>query len=92
MNESSQMRTGDTVDRVAAFSARLAAVTGHSQDAAGLAATESARMLTKLNEAAGSTAAELTAAARAQLDAFLDGELRSAPAGQIERRGSGPAG
>jgi small GTP-binding protein len=82
-----QMRTGDAAGRVAAFSDRLAAVTGHSRDAAGLAAAESARMLTELNEAAGSAAAELTAAVRAQLDAFIDGELRSAPAGQIERRG-----
>jgi small GTP-binding protein len=82
-----QMRTGGAADRVAAFSARLAAVTGRSRDAADLAAAESARMLTELNEAAGPAAAELRVAVRARLDEFLDGELRAAPADQIERRG-----
>jgi hypothetical protein len=81
------MRTGGAADRVAAFSARLAAVTGRSRDAADLAAAESARMLTELNEAAGRAAAELRVAVRARLDEFLDGELRAAPADQIERRG-----
>jgi energy-coupling factor transporter ATP-binding protein EcfA2 len=82
-----QMRSGAAAQRVAAFGARLAAVTERKRDAADLAVAESARMLADLNEAAARAATELTARIGAQVDAVLAGEMREAPAGQIERDG-----
>lgn len=82
-----QMRTGDAAERVAAFTSRLAAVTECRRDAGGLAAAESARMLGELNEAAARAIAEHTAGVCAEMGALLDGELRSAPAAEVERRG-----
>jgi small GTP-binding protein len=82
-----QMRTGEAAERVAKFTARLAAVTARRQDAADLANAESTRMLAELNESAERTAREGTARVWAQMRELLDGELRSASAATIERDG-----
>lgn len=82
-----QMRTGEAAQRVEAFSARLEAVAGRRQDVANLAQAESRRMLTTMNEAAEHTAREATARVWTQITALLGGELRAAPAAEIERRG-----
>src|SRR6266568_1875938 len=82
-----QMRSGAAAERVDAFSARLAAVAGRRQDAADLAQAESARLLTELNEAAERAARESTAHVSTRLDSLLGGDLRPAPATEIERRG-----
>ena len=82
-----QMRTGDAAGRVDAFRARLAAVAVRRQDAADLAAAESARMLAAVNEAAEQTAREATRRATADIADLLAGDLRSAPAPGIELAG-----
>ncbi len=81
------MRTGDAAGRVAAFRARLAAVAVRRQDAADLAAAESARMLAALNEAAEQAAREASGRVTAEMDALLAGHLRSAQAAAIESAG-----
>ena len=83
----SRMRTGDAAERVEAFRARLAAVAVRRQDAADLAAAESARMLAGLNEAAERASREITRRVTADIDAVLAGDLRSADATSIERAG-----
>ena len=82
-----QLRSGQAAGRVQAFGARLAAVAGRRRDAADLAKAESARMLADLNAAADRAVREVTAGVAAELEAFCDGELRSATAGEIERAG-----
>jgi GTP-binding protein EngB required for normal cell division len=82
-----QLRGGEAAGRVQAFTARLDAVAGRRQDAADLAAAESARLLAGLNESASQAAGEATARAGADMDALLDGGLQSAPAAQMERDG-----
>ena len=82
-----QMRTGEAAERVQAFRARLAAVAVRRQDAADLAAAESARMLAALNEAAAQASREATVRVVADLDGLFAGELRSAQAAGIERAG-----
>jgi GTP-binding protein EngB required for normal cell division len=82
-----EMRTGEAAGRVEAFRERLAAVAVRRQDAADLAAAESARMLAALNDAAGQAAEELTARVAAEIDALLAGDLQSSPAVDIERAG-----
>jgi GTP-binding protein EngB required for normal cell division len=82
-----QMRSGEAAGRVQAFSARLRAVAERRQDAADLAAAESARMLAALNEAAGQAAREAADRVAAELAALVGGGLRSAQAAQIERDG-----
>ena len=82
-----QMRSGEAAGRVQAFSARLAVVAGRRQDAADLAAAESARLLAGLNEAAGQAAGEVTAGVAAEMDAVVSGGLRSARAAEVERAG-----
>ncbi|MBO0770651.1 MAG: dynamin family protein [Actinobacteria bacterium] len=82
-----EMRSGDAAGRVAAFTARLTAVAGRRQDAADLAAADSARMLADLNEAAGQAVRQVTAGVAAQMEALIGGELRSAAAADIERAG-----
>ena len=82
-----EMRSGEAAARVQAFSTRLAAVAGRRQDAADLAAAESARLLAGLNEAAARAGRQITASIAADMDALISGELRSAPAAEIERAG-----
>jgi GTP-binding protein EngB required for normal cell division len=82
-----QMRTGEAAGRVAAFGARLAAVSERRQDAADLAAAESGRMLAALNEAAEQESVDAAGRATASLDALLAGDLRPEKAADIERTG-----
>ena len=82
-----QMRSGEATGRVQAFSARLDAVAARRQDAADLAAAESARMLADLNDAADNAAREAAASVAADLHDLLDGDLRSVQSAQIERNG-----
>jgi GTP-binding protein EngB required for normal cell division len=82
-----QLRTGDASGRVEAFRERLAAVAVRRQDAADLAAAESARMLTALNEAADQAAKVAAGRVREDIDARLAGDLQSAPSADIERAG-----
>jgi Dynamin family len=82
-----QMRTGTAAERVQAFAARLAAVAERRQDAADLAAAESARMLADLNAAAQQAVRDCAGDVGAQLETLLVGDLRSAAAAEIERAG-----
>jgi len=84
-----QMRSDEAGERVAAFTARLAAVAERGTAAADVAAGESARMLAGLNAAADRETARLSAGTRAVIGALLDGELVAAPPADIERRGRG---
>jgi small GTP-binding protein len=82
-----QLRTGDASGRVEAFRERLAAVGVRRQDAADVAAAESARLLTALNDAAEQATKVAAGRVRGDIDARLAGELQSAPAADIERAG-----
>jgi Dynamin family len=82
-----QMRTGSAAQRVDAFATRLAAVGVRRQDAADLAAAESARMLAELNAAAERAVRDCAARAGAQMESLLVGDLRSAAPAEIERTG-----
>jgi len=82
-----EVRGGDAAGQVAAFGERLAAVTSRRQEAADLIQAESARMLTRLNEAAGQAVRDRTSVVAAEIDALLSGPLRSAGAAEIERAG-----
>jgi Dynamin family len=82
-----QMRTGAAAGRVGEFAARLAAVRGRRQDAADLAAAESARMLAALNESADRAVRGCAGSVGTQMEALLMGELRSAGPAEIERTG-----
>lgn len=82
-----QMRAGDAAARVEQFTARLADAAVHCRDAAAIANAESARLLFALNDAAAADGPRLGRQVTAQLDALLDGDLRSAAPGEIEERG-----
>jgi hypothetical protein len=82
-----QVRTGSAAERVAEFTARLAAVGGRRQDAADLAQAESARLLAGLNTAAEDAARGSAAEVGQQMEALLTGELGSASASEIQRTG-----
>ena len=82
-----QMRTGAAAGRVDEFAARLAAVRERRQDAADLAAAESARMLAALNGSAERAVCECAGRVGAQMEALLVGELRSAGPAEIDRAG-----
>jgi GTP-binding protein EngB required for normal cell division len=82
-----EMRAGDSAARVEQFGARLAEVAVHSRDAVAVANAESARLLFALNDAAETDAPRLVREITGQLDALLDGDLRTAAPGEIARRG-----
>ena len=82
-----EMRSSGAAARVAAFTARLAAVRERGTAAADLAAAESGRMLAGLNEAAQLQTARLAAELRTAIGGLLRGELAAAPPGEIERQG-----
>jgi len=82
-----QMRHGAAAGRVAAFTDRLQAVQDRAQDAGDLAAAESRRMLTELNEAAKHETARLAATLVSEVGRMLAAELASAGAGETERLG-----
>jgi Dynamin family len=80
-------RTGSAAERVGSFAARLAAVDIRRRDAADVAQGESARLLAELNEAAERAVREAAAQVGRRMESLLMGDLRSAPAGEIERTG-----
>jgi GTP-binding protein EngB required for normal cell division len=82
-----QMQAGDAAERVEQFSARLAEVAVHAQDALVIVNGESGRLLFGLNDAAAADAARLSREAAGQLDTLLGGELRAASPAEIERAG-----
>ncbi len=87
-----QMRTEEAAAKVEAFRARLAAIATRRQDAADLAAAESARMLAALNEAAEQATTEATRRVTADVDSLLAADLRPAQAAEIERAGRARVG
>jgi small GTP-binding protein len=82
-----EMTSSDAAARVAAFSARLAAVAERGSDAAAVAGAESARMLADLNAAAQRETARLAGELHAVIGDLLDGELAEATPAEIQRRG-----
>ena len=82
-----ELRTGDAAQRVADFTARLAAVAVRRRDAADLVRAGSARMLAGLNESAQRAERDRTHAVTAEIDAVFRGELAPATAAEIERSG-----
>ncbi len=81
------MRAGDAAERVRRFGERLAEVTVHGRDAVTVVNGEYGRLLFALNDAAEQDRPRLAREVGAQLDELLDGELREAAGGEIERRG-----
>jgi GTP-binding protein EngB required for normal cell division len=79
--------TGSAAERVEEFAARLAAVSARRQDAADLAAAESARMLAELNASAQRAVRDCAGSIGARLEALLMGGLRTAGPAEIERAG-----
>jgi riboflavin biosynthesis pyrimidine reductase len=82
-----QLTAGDAADRVTRFSERLAEVTVRGKDAVAVVNAESARLLMALNDAADADGPRLGRSIGQQLEEVLDGELRTAPAAEIERAG-----
>ncbi len=82
-----QLRGGEAAGRVAAFAARLDAVTERRRDAEDLAAAESRRMLAELNDAAERETARLNAQHDTEIGRVLVGELGAAAPAEIERQG-----
>ena len=82
-----QARGSEATARVREFADRLAAVRDRAGDAGDLARAQSQRLLSGLNESASLAGKEGTAMALAQLEDLLAGQLRSAPAAEIERAG-----
>ncbi|MBO0834864.1 MAG: hypothetical protein J2P28_05000, partial [Actinobacteria bacterium] len=73
--------------QVAAFAARLAAVTRERQDAQDRAAAQSGRLLEALNVAAGQARPQLTADIGEAMTSLLAGELASVSSARLERAG-----
>jgi GTP-binding protein EngB required for normal cell division len=92
IRRAAQMRTGAAAAQVEAFRARLAAVAVRRQDAADLAAAESARMLTAVNEAAERAVTQAACRVTADIERLLASDLRSAQAADIERGGRARVG
>ncbi|HEY7261629.1 MAG TPA: dynamin family protein [Trebonia sp.] len=82
-----QLAAGDAAGQVTRFGERLAEVAVRGRDAVALAGAESARLLTDLNDAAEADGPRLGRDITRQLAELLDGELRTAPPGEIERLG-----
>lgn len=82
-----QLSAGQAAGRVEEFGARLAEVTVHGRDAVAVVDAESARLLFALNDAADEDAPRLSREIGAQLGTLLEGDLRAAPPGEIERQG-----
>ena len=82
-----QLAAGDAADRVTRFGERLTEVAIRGQDAVAVVNAESARLLKDLNAAAEADGPRLGRDVSRQLEETLDDELRTATAGEIERRG-----
>jgi small GTP-binding protein len=73
--------------QIAAFRARLAAMTAGRVDAEDRAGAQSRRLLDALNTAAGDVQPRLSADITARMDEVLDRELAAAPVADVERAG-----
>lgn len=82
-----QLAAGDAADRVTRFGERLAEVAVRGRDAVAVVNAESARLLMALNDAAETDGWRLGGDVAGRLAEVLDGELRTAPPGEIERQG-----
>lgn len=82
-----QLRAGDAARRVTEFGERLAEVAVQGRDAAVMVHAASARILFALNDAAEHDERRTGREVTERLGAFLGGELRHAPPGEIERKG-----
>ena len=82
-----QLAAGEAADRVTRFGERLAEVAIRGQDAVAVAGAESARLLEDLNGAAEADGPRLGRDITRQLREAFGGELRTAAAGEIERKG-----
>ena len=82
-----QLAAGDAADRVTRFGERLAEVAIRGQDEVAVAGAESARLLEDLNGAAEADGPRLGRDITRQLREAFGGELRTAAAGEIERKG-----
>jgi len=82
-----QLAAGDAADRVTRFGERLAEVAVRGRDAVAVVNAESARLLMALNDAAETDGWRLGRDVAGQLAEVLDGELRTASPGEIERQG-----
>jgi len=82
-----QLPGDEAAERLAAFAARLQAVTSHRTDAEDRAAAQSRRLLEALNADAEQAQAELSTDITGKLTALLDGELADASPADISRLG-----
>ncbi|MGH3172118.1 MAG: dynamin family protein [Trebonia sp.] len=82
-----EMRAGDAAQKVAEFGERLAEVAVRGRDAVVVVNAESSRTLFAMNDAAAEDERSAGRDVTARLNAFIGGELRTAPPGEIERRG-----
>ena len=82
-----QLAAGDAADRVTRFGEQLAEVAIRGQDEVAVAGAESARLLEDLNGAAEADGPRLGRDITRQLREAFGGELRTAAAGEIERKG-----
>ncbi len=77
----------EAAEQIAAFAARLDAVTSNRTDAEDRATAQSGRLLEALNADAERAQADLSADVTGKLDALLDGELAGASPADIARLG-----
>lgn len=77
----------DAAAQIAAFAARLRAVTSRRRDAQDRAAARSGHLLEALNASASQARAALAQDITGKMAALLDGELAAVPAADIERQG-----
>lgn len=77
----------DAAAHIAAFAARLQAVTLRRAEAEDRAAAQSGHLLEALNASASQARAALTEDITGQMTALLDGDLAAAPTAGIERQG-----
>lgn len=82
-----QLRAGDAARKVTEFGERLQEVAVRGRDAVAVVNAESARVLFALNDAATEDERRAGREVTARLEAYLGGELRAAPPGEIERKG-----
>jgi GTP-binding protein EngB required for normal cell division len=78
-----EMSAGDAAARVEQFTARLSEAVVHGRDAVAVVNSESARLLSALNDAADEDGPRLGREIAGQ----LDGEMRTAAVAEIERQG-----
>jgi predicted GTPase len=82
-----ELRAGDAARKVTEFGDRLAEVAVGGRDAVVVVNAESARTLFAMNDAAAEDERRSGREVTARLNSFLGGELRTAPPGEIQRKG-----